>query len=270
MLDDRNKLERLEAKVKELEKKVRELPKKQEVISDLKNRLSHYEDEIRSDNGNVILKKNFVIKNRKGAAIDKDAGIIDPNRDNTVTMFFNDKREGRINNLFIGSNSALGDFNSQTISIDVIKKDDIGSVDVPVTPAQKEFFNYDSNTIKTENPNNGRIQAILYREKDLDERGVPVAPRTPNLIVSDVASTPSAVLFEKGKDNVDGVGAQISGQGVDGFASIAHLDDAMNITASFGCGNGMYNINPAALPTADPNTQGQLWRDGTTLKISLG
>ena len=269
-MEEGNKLEKLERKVEELERKLQEKTSLEDTVREMEKRLMLYEDKIRSDKGEIVLKKNFVIKNRKGAAIDKGAGIIDPNRDNTVTMFFNDKREGRINNLFIGSNSALGDFNSQTISIEVIKKDDIGSVNVPVTPAQKEFFNYDSNTIKTENPNNGRIQAILYREKDLDERGVPVAPRTPNLIVSDVASVPSAVLFEKGKDNVDGVGAQISGQGVDGFASIAHLDDAMNITASFGCGNGMYNINPAALPTADPNTQGQLWRDGTTLKISLG
>ncbi len=92
-MESQNKVEQLERKIEELERKVQQLPEKDFVIRELETRLSAYESEIRSDKGNIILKKNAYIKNRKG--------IFDW-AENVLALGFNKTNPSKLNQIQIG------------------------------------------------------------------------------------------------------------------------------------------------------------------------
>ena len=264
---DKNKIEQLEQKVAQLERKLEQMSSKEEIIRDMENRLGVYDDTIRSDNGKIVLKKNFIIENRRGVDSPNDPGTISPKTDNTVTMFFNDKLPGRINGIYIGDASAKGNFNNSTVSVSATKKSGIPPTKINLSTAQKEFFNTDKDSVEIDNRNNGRIQMSVYEPSDFNSDGVPVFKKNVNFLMVPVSSELSSAVVEKGRENTSGIGVQLVADG-DGGASLGHVTKAGTptnyITIS---GDG---IALSELPTTDPSTKGQLWNDGGTVKISLG
>ncbi len=91
---DENRIEKLERQIEELKEELKNRPTKDETIRDMEDRLTVYDDTIRSDKGEIILKKNFIIKNRRSALEDDD---------NVATFNFNRKLPGETNYIYFGS-----------------------------------------------------------------------------------------------------------------------------------------------------------------------
>ena len=319
---DKNKIEQLEQKIAQLERKLEQMSSKEEIIRDMENRLGVYDDTIRSDNGELILKKNFVINSRKGKIVGSRNPGVDPKTDNVVTFSFNDRQSGRLNHIFLGDASAEAGFRNSVLSGTAVVAED---VDKRIT-------------------NNGKIQFSLYREDKIGPDGIPIATAFPNISVftresetKDLSKPGDNVrliasreygevsLFYVGDDfnyhrlsvGKDGVRVgsgnvvEDGGMGptspIDPLAGINLSDITINedknwndksitninnITATGNVnvgGNSTVTGTVAAanvtisddllvggnvllqnLPTSDPGTAGLLWRDGTTLKVSLG
>lgn len=207
-----NKLNKLEEDVRKMEREVEKLPHREELIDDVIRRLRAYEDGIRTDKGRITMKKNFIIENRKGIK-DPDASPgVDPQKDNVVQMYFNEKRDGRLNHIFIGDASMEGFFNTSVISGRVVQKDD---VDLDIA-------------------NNGTIQLILYKDRkkdDGDDNYTDLVPSS-SLVISSVEPYINQFPEIDNPEDLDGAFIQMSGSGQHGFSSIAHLTDEGGINTS--------------------------------------
>lgn len=157
MIKDLNKLEQLEQKVQDLERKLEEKTSLEDAVREMEKRLNVYEEKIRSDKGEINLKKNFVIKNRKG----KIPGRSD-NEDNVITMYFNDIKTGDLNHIYMGTAAADGYFNNSVFSGFVTRKENAPNI-----------------------LNNGTIQFSLIRDEDIDSEGrlKPTLRTEPNISI---------------------------------------------------------------------------------------
>ena len=158
---DASTKDRLEQRIAELERKIEQMSSKEEIIRDMENRLGVYDDTIRSDKGDIVLKKNFVIRNRRGIKDPKLSPGVDPKKDNVVSFAFNEREDGRLNHIFLGDASLEGDFRNSVLSGTVVVADDIDK------------------TIA----NNGRIQFRLLREDKVGNDGLPIPQTFPNISV---------------------------------------------------------------------------------------
>jgi len=232
-IETKNKLEKLEQKVEEMERQLKQKTTLENTVKEMEKRLMIYEDKIRSDKGEVTLKKNFVIKNRKGKIPGRSGKI----EDNTVLMYFNERRTGDLNSIIFGSASAGGFNNNSLLSFEAMQKDDVDL-----------------------SANNGKIQMFLTRG---DEKTTDVVT---HLAIGDVrgqntTSNPNLIPDE------DGVFAQLVGTD-DGTATIAHYN--------YSTGKETYikatkdGIEIPDIPTSDPAVEGIIYSDSGTLKISSG
>lgn len=109
-----NKLEKLEKKVQDLERKLEEKTSKQEATREMEARLAGYQDFVRSDKGEIMLKKNAYIKNRRG--------IFDW-AENVLALGFNNTDRGRLNQIQIGiDRDNEGNFIKETNTISLVSK----------------------------------------------------------------------------------------------------------------------------------------------------
>ena len=230
-IETKNKLEQLEKKVEEMERQLKQKTTLENTVKEMEKRLMIYEDKIRSDKGEVTLKKNFVIKNRKGKVPGRD----DDNVDNTVIMYFNGRRTGDLNSIILGSASAGGFHNNSLVSLEVAQKND-------VEPSA----------------NNGKIQMFLVREDQ--DRDTTLS----NLVIGDLrgqntTDDPNSIPDE------DGVFAYLTGTD-DGTAAIANYNystgdfNYVEVTKD--------NILIQGIPESDPEVDGAIYNDNGTLKIS--
>ncbi len=247
-----NRLEQLERKVHELERKLEEKPDKDEATRDIEDRLSGYQESVRSDRGDLKLKKNFVIENRKAIETTSIDGKLLPEVDNSATLYFNDAKKSRLNHMFLGYASAKGFYNTAFLSGAAVSKEGIGDI------------RFEGDVL--ENPHNGVIQFKVYHEKHLGGNGMP-RPNSPD------GSQPNIIIAKRGlfmgQKGIEGVVAQIQGTGENPYASMGAFVGASKTPATFvSCDKD--NVYIAGIPAADPGVEGAIWRDGTTLKISLG
>lgn len=147
-----NKLQQLERKVEELERKLNEKASKDETIREVEARLAGYQDIVRTED-TVSLKKNFVIKNRKG----KIPGA-QYERDNSAAFFFNQDIPNRLNHIFMGNNSVDGEFNSSLFQATAVRKDEVANI-----------------------VNNGSVQLAIIRQEDLTDDGNLVPGTSPQI-----------------------------------------------------------------------------------------
>ncbi len=242
--------EQLLNRVEELENQLAQRPTKDEAYKDLKKDLATYDEEIKTQGG-ITLKDNFVIKNRKAKEVEDNQGRIIPNLDNSAVLYFNKSVPNRLNHLFLGYNSAKGNYNSSVVSSAVTKKEGVAKI----THQGEE----------RENPNNGLFQVKLWREKYMrDGRPQISSPdgNQPNIIVS-----PREHFV--GQAGIEGTVTQVQGTGKNPYASLGvFVEDNQNASTFVACDKD--NVYIAGIPNSDPNVPGALWRDGTTLKISLG
>ena len=248
---DKNKIEQLEQKVAQLERKLEQMSSKEEIIRDIENRLTVYDDTIRSDKGEVMLKKNLVMENRKAIDVQSIDGILDPATDNTFTLYFNDSQGGRLNHMFLGTASAKGFYNTSLISSEAVIKENIPDV------------NYLGENYT--NPHNGMIRWKLYNQKYF-KNGMPDVEspdgEQPNLIVA------NRELFD-GQKGIEGVVSQLVGTGKNPYASIGvSVEDSGTFATFVACDKNYIYLE--GVPTSNPDVAGAIWRDGTTLKISTG
>ncbi len=257
-----NKLEKLEKKVQELERKLQEKTSKDEATREMQARLAGYQDMVRSDKGDITLKKNFVIKSRKGKRDPEKSPGIDPQRDNVATFSFNDRESGRLNHIFIGDASLEGGFRNSVLGGTAIVAEDV----------DKRI------------PNNGKIQFKLAREDDLDKDGVMKAGTLNNI---DIFTREGAT----GDTSIPGDMVSIIALREGGEVNLYYLADDWHYHrlavgkngVGIGQGNGLVDggigpvnkvlttkIDLADLPTTDPSEAGAIWNDSGTLKISLG
>lgn len=148
MLEQRNKIEQLERKIEELERKLQELPTKDAMINELETRLANYETDLRSDNGSLVLRKNFVLKNVRSRKRDSD---------NTASMYFNHRVPGMANFLIIGSEPTGGvaigtldidrDINTSYVGITVKKDDNNPTEEVGANGTISILANHDTDKI---------------------------------------------------------------------------------------------------------------------------
>ena len=202
MGDNKNKLEKLERKVRELEREIEKLPDKDEVISDIKNRLMGYEDGIRTDEGSLTMKKNFILENRKAIRDRDDEGGIDPQKDNVVPMYFNEKRDGRLNHIFIGDASVEGFFNTSVFSASATQKEDVD----------------------LDNLNNGTLQLLLMKERDNEGDVSYKSKPSAMVIMGGVEPYYKQIPGVDNPEDSDGAFFQSVGTGEHGFSSISHQD----------------------------------------------
>lgn len=127
-MEEGNKLEKLERKVEELERKLQEKTSLEETVREMEKRLMVYEDKIRSDRGEMVLKKNLVMENRRAIDAKSIEGRLDPASDNSFTVYFNDSQAGRLNHIFLGTASAKGFYNTALISGESTIKENIPDV----------------------------------------------------------------------------------------------------------------------------------------------
>ncbi len=251
MIEHGSKIEQLERKITELERKVAELPKKDEIIGDLETRLANYETDLRSDKGEIILRKNLSIKNRRAMESEHLSGIVNPATDNAFSISFNKKMEGRLNHIFLGYDSLGGNYNNSVLSGAVVAKDG-----VPDITFQGQ---------KMPNPNNGTIQFKVYNEENM-KNGRPDASSNdggqPNIVVS------SRKNFI-GQQGVDGVVSQLIGTGLNPYVSIGtYVGNSQSASTFVACDKD--NVLISGIPTSDPEVANALWRDENDLKISTG
>lgn len=186
-IQEGNKLERLQTVVEDLQRKVDKLEEKNKELKDIQEMFENYNDNIRTDKA-IAIKKNFVLKNRKGIKDEDASPGIDEKKDNVVQLYFNDKKDGRLNHIFLGSASLEGFYNTSVISLEAIKKDDI----------------------KEGNRNNGNIQIAVLRE---DDNGEPIKDREPNLSIVARENIP-------GESDNKGIASQLNGTGENPYVAL--------------------------------------------------
>lgn len=240
-IEEKNRLQQLEDRVKTLEAELKNKTSKDDANREFQARMSSYQDDIRSEQGKVVLKKNFQIRNRGALTRPNDYKGLNPTVDNVITMSFNDIKESRLNHIFLGHESRAGNYNCSVIGATAIHKKDV--------PLQENGLII---------PNNGRIDLNVIDEDYLDSDGVNTSQITPN-----IAIYPTGQVIPGGK----GIRTQMFGNGEDGGTVIGHFTDAGNLKFIFVSKNNIYISD---LPTSDPGEEGALWKDGTTLKISNG
>ena len=240
-IETKNKLEQLEKKVEEMERQLKQKTTLENTVKEMEKRLMIYEDKIRSDKGEVTLKKNFVIKNRKG---DVSGG---QNSGNTSTMSFNERTKGTFNHIFIGNEGSRGSNRTNTIGLYAIKQDDLPNI-----------------------MRNGTIQLMVCYTDDLDSKGV-VSKGFVNLFIVDIKSYYGQLvedgLISSAPDD-EGIAAQLNGRGKDGFAALAHYEDTGVLNTAISAYKD--NIVIQGIPTSDPSVAGAIYNDAGTLKISSG
>jgi len=222
--------EQLVKRVEELEKQLKERPDKEEMMRDLRKDLLNYNDKMRSE-GDITLKKNFIIRNRKGEIPGSEN-----DNDNTLSMYFNDVKMGRINHIFLGDNSVKGDFRNNALLGRVVHREDAPNI-----------------------LNNGGIQFQLIRDEDLDNRAK--IKNEDSLIPQITLHASEAYGLSKGEAVV------LWGTGVGGAVQLGQIyGGSYRAIAINNDGIFIYNI-----PTSDPGVAGQIWRDSNKfLKISTG
>ncbi len=157
--EDKNKLEKLEDKVEQLERQLQEKTSKEEAIQEMEARLAGYQDILRSDQGGLILKKNFVVENRKGIR-SKLTQQLRPEVDNVAAFYFNDDIPSRLNHIFLGTASLQGKNTTSVIQGIAIKKEEAPEI-----------------------VNNGSIQFVVATPDMLDSQGVIKDTITPHIQV---------------------------------------------------------------------------------------
>ena len=162
-MEEGNKLEKLERKVEELERKLQEKTSMEETIREMEKRLTVYEGKIRSDKGEVALKKNFVIKNRKAIEHTSAEGRINPETDNSALFYFNNYEKGRLNHIFFGSASAEGLLNTSLLSTNLVIKDDIKKISEEIWKLADEEFNINSTK---------QLKEILFEKIKISSIGI--------------------------------------------------------------------------------------------------
>jgi hypothetical protein len=247
-----NKLEQLERKVQELERKLEQKTSKDDSVREVEARLAGYQDHVRSDKGEVILKKNFVIENRKALKDTTIEGKISPDTDNSATLYFNNVDRSRLNHLFLGYASAKGNYNTSVLSGAVVNKENIPRVKI-------DGENYP-------NPNNGIIQFKVFHQKYFDSNGLPI-------YTSPDGGQPNIVVGERGlfagQEGVEGVVSQVVGTGKNPYASIGtFVEDNTTPSTFVACDKD--NVYIYGIPTSDPGVAGAIWNSSGTLKISSG
>ncbi len=247
-----NKLEQLERKVQELERKLKDRDGKRDTVREVEARFAGYQDVVRSDKGQIYLKKNFVIENRKAMEASDLEGRIAPDVDNSTTLHFNNSEVSRLNHLFLGYASAKGQYNTALLAGAATVKENIADV-----TSKGETY---------KNPNNGRIQLKVYHEKYFNDDGrpEPTSPDggQPNLTIA------NRELFT-GQEGTEGVVAQLIGTGKNPYSSIGvFVEDSLNPSTFLACDKD--NVYIYGIPSSDPGVAGAIFRDGTALKISLG
>ena len=93
-IETKNKLEQLEKKVEEMERQLKQKTTLENTVKEMEKRLMIYEDKIRSDRGEVVLKKNAKIRSRRG--IYKWA-------ENVLSLSFFNTNPDKLNQIQIGS-----------------------------------------------------------------------------------------------------------------------------------------------------------------------
>lgn len=231
-----NKLEKLERKVEELERKLQEKANKEETIREMEARLAGYQDVLRTEK-DIILKKNFVVENRKAQKTGINEIILDPDVDNVVLQYFNHRKPRGLNHIFLGTASREGKNFNNTFQAVAIKNDDAPNI-----------------------PNNGTIQFILLRDDYLKKDGTMDTTKSfPQIFI---APTEHYGFPDKGE--IVGV----SGSGVGGFAQLTYMESPTKTETLKGVIIDKDGIKLSTLPTSDPGITGVIWRDGNTLKIS--
>lgn len=236
-IENEKAYEQLVKRVEELERQIKERPTEEKSYRDVRKNLGSYDDRIKTQ-GNITIKDNFIIKNRKG----KTGGfhsVVDPRIDNVITMAFN-KQEGRLNHIFLGTESMNGNNNCSVISGVAITKKDIPLLD--------------NGLIST---NNGRIEFYIINEDQLDKNGI-----LSENVISNIAIYPVGIAIPR----AEGIATQVLATGKDGETEIGHYEDG--VLTSMSIKRDTFILRN--LPTADPGIENALWVDGTTLKISLG
>ncbi len=233
---DENKIEKLERKIKELEKKIENQPKQEERIKEVQSRLAGYQDVIRSDKGEIYLKKNLVIQNRKG-----DIPRHEGKNDNSFAIYFNDQDKDRLNHIFLGTNSVKGFNNNSVIQGIVRKRDDAPNI-----------------------PNNGSVQFVLFREKDITSEGTLVSTKVPQISLQ-----PLEILNLSAYPDLDNTGDYVSLYSENGMIGFGRGFNFIYLN-----NNGLQFKNliskKSFLPTSNPGVEGVVWNDNGTLKISSG
>ncbi len=229
-----NKLEQLERKVQELERKLEQKTSKDDSVREIEARLAGYQDHVRSDKGEIRLKKNFKIENRRGEVPGQTSPI-----DNAVTFSFDSQKKGRLNHIFIGTESIKGNNHCSVIQGVVVNKNDAPNIG-----------------------NNGRIEFGLYNEEDFNNDGVLIPEK----------GAPQFQILSLKSFGLIGRGASLSGFSENGFASLVHADTSEDM---FNNNNKYLSVTKdgvviKGLPTSDPEVENAVWNDGGTLKISSG
>lgn len=179
--------EQLVKRVEELEKQIKERPNKDDVMRDLRKDLLNYDDKIRSQ-GDITLKRNFIIRNRKGMVPGQEHPM-----DNSVVMYFNEELPARFNHIFLGDNSVKGDFRNNCLASRVVYKE--GAPDV---------FN------------NGAVQFMLIRKEDLKPDGTIKNEGIPQITIHPIEAY--------GLGLKDGEVVSLLGTGENGVAQIGYVD----------------------------------------------
>lgn len=94
IIEDKNKIEALERKILELERKIEEINQHKEIINFEEKLTTGFQDNFKSDKGEIILKKTGRIRNRKG---------IFNWSDNVIAVNFLNTNEFKLNQIQIGS-----------------------------------------------------------------------------------------------------------------------------------------------------------------------
>jgi hypothetical protein len=231
-IEQKNRLQLLEDKVKDLERKLEEKTSKKEMNLETQARLGSYQDNIRSEQGKIFLKKNFEIKNRKAIAGPNFYEGLNPTVDNVVTLSFNNQEEGRLNHIFIGTESRAGNNNCSVISGVARHRKNAPAI-----------------------PNNGRIEFSIITDEDIDSSGVKK---------DDVASNIMIFPMEQVVEGLEGISILLIARGNNSYSGLVHQ---LGSEEKYFLVN-KDNFLLSSLPTSDPNIAGAIWRSGTTLKIS--
>ncbi len=244
--DYQNLVRQLESRIEDLERKLEEKTSKEDVSKEISSRLSAYGESIRSDKGEIVLRKTFNIKGRVG----KVKGRSQEDRDGVMAMFYNDKDPKNLNHIFIGSASAEGDYETNTVAIHAKYKDTAEGI-----------------------LNNGIFQVILLKDEDiktLPDGKTSIEGAVPQI---SVLSTAHALGMSE-KDYGRGEAILITGTNEKGAAQISHMidgimtagilitKDRMDLSAP------MITIDKDKLPKSKPSEEEVLWLDGQTLKLS--
>ena len=248
-----NKITELEKKVELLEQKLNEKVSGREMFNKVEGRFETYGEPIRSEKGEMALRKNLVIKNRKGKVSGYESGI----NDSIFSIYFNNKEESRFNHIFLGTNSAEGDNRCAMLQGITIHDKDAPNIQ-----------------------NNGAIQFALVDKDKLDEKGGIKDNSLAQLAIQ------KSTIWDRNVE--DGELVAITGTGKGGAVYLQYiyydedekdykgnalvLDKNGIITdANFQMFRSLFvdgAVFLRGLPTTQPETSGQLWNSNGTIKIS--